>query len=30
MHGICPIHRRSYEPVKALLEIPDPQLLLPL
>lgn len=28
-HGPCPIHRCSYEPVKALLGIEDPQLQLP-
>lgn len=29
-HGICPIHRKSYEPVRILLNIPDLQLQLPL
>jgi ribonuclease HII len=29
-HGICPIHRHSFEPVRALLKIADPQLMLPL
>lgn len=28
-HGICPIHRRSYEPVKVLLNVGDLQLQLP-
>lgn len=30
IHGPCPIHRRSFEPVKILLECENPQLLLPL
>lgn len=30
VHGPCPIHRRSYEPVRILLNIEDPQLQLPL
>lgn len=25
-HGICPLHRLSFEPVKALLKVEDPQL----
>lgn len=30
LHGPCPIHRRSFEPVRALLNIEDPQLQLPI